>query len=452
MTTFISYSRVNSDFAVRLAQDLKLAGFDVWLDQLDIPTGARWDDEIEKALEACDTFMIVLSPKSIQSQNVKDEIGYAIDTGKHILPVVLEDCQVPLRVRRFQYVDFSDDSYEESLSTIKTLLGRTSEPEKKKKGGDQLVMESNRSRIGKDKPDEGTKSNSGSLIAAAGIVLIALAVIFGQKLIIPNTGSTPSSLPIPPTEMDAPISPSDIPVITPPTDTRFPVEMVTVPKGSFIMGADNKDVMERPAHRVDLKAYFIDKYEVTNKQYQVCVDARGCNEPVDFGSKTRPSYYGNDDFGDYPVVNVSWEMARSYCEWRGARLPTEAEWEKAARGVDERTYPWGEGGVDCDKANYNACTGKDTSPVDKHAPGQSPYGVFDMAGNVWEWVADRYQENYYSTIGANSSNPSGPDEGSERVIRGGSWFNSSKSLYTTLRNFSDPSKTYNYVGFRCAKD
>lgn len=125
MTTFISYSRDNSAFVVRLAKDLKTAGFDVWLDQLDIPKGARWDDEIEAAVEKSSTFMIVLAPQSIESQNVKDELSYAIDSGKHILPVIIQPCKLPLRIRRFQHVDFTDQPYKESLAEIKRLLSDT---------------------------------------------------------------------------------------------------------------------------------------------------------------------------------------------------------------------------------------------------------------------------------------------------------------------------------------
>ena len=130
MTTFISYSRANSDFAVRLAKDLKASGHEVWLDQLDIPTGSRWDDELEKALRTCTTFLIILSPASIKSQNVKDEIGYAIDTGKHILPLMIKQCEVPFRLRRFQYVDFTKgdlDEYKERLRETKSLLSNTQE-------------------------------------------------------------------------------------------------------------------------------------------------------------------------------------------------------------------------------------------------------------------------------------------------------------------------------------
>jgi len=125
MSTFISYSRADSGFAVRLAKDLKSAGYDVWLDQLDIPTGARWDDEVEAALEACTTFMIILSAESIQSQNVKDEIAYAVDAGKDILPVRIKSGNIPLRLRRLQYVDFTDKPYEKSLKEIKSLLSTT---------------------------------------------------------------------------------------------------------------------------------------------------------------------------------------------------------------------------------------------------------------------------------------------------------------------------------------
>jgi hypothetical protein len=128
MATFISYSRDDSDFAVQLARDLRAGGLDVWLDQLDIRTGARWDDEVEKALERSGTFLSVLTPEAIQSQNVKDEIGYAIDAGKNILPIILKPCNVPFRLRRFQYVDFTNKPYDNSLAEIQSLLSSTEDP------------------------------------------------------------------------------------------------------------------------------------------------------------------------------------------------------------------------------------------------------------------------------------------------------------------------------------
>ena len=127
--TFISYSRINKEFALKLARELKAAGFPIWLDQLDIPTGTRWDDEIEKALRECGIFMVILTPASIASDNAKDEIGYAIDHGKRILPVLLEDCEIPLRLRRFQYVDFTRMNYTEGVRSAKELLARLIEEE-----------------------------------------------------------------------------------------------------------------------------------------------------------------------------------------------------------------------------------------------------------------------------------------------------------------------------------
>jgi len=165
------------------------------------------------------------------------------------------------------------------------------------------------------------------------------------------------------------------------------VEMVIVAEGEFTMGSNDGSSDEQPIHQVYLDTYYIDKYEVTNVLYKVCVDAGVCNQP------TTTSDYNNSQYVLHPVVYVNWNMAKEYCEWRDARLPTEAEWEKAARGTDGRTYPWGEG-IDDTFANYNQNVG-DTTAVGDYPEGESPYGAYDMAGNVWEWVADLYDSDYY---------------------------------------------------------
>ena len=197
--------------------------------------------------------------------------------------------------------------------------------------------------------------------------------------------------------------------------------LVYVPAGEFTMGSDTGDSDDTPVHTVYLDAFWIDQTEVTNKQYQACVDAGTCEPPSSTSSYTHPSYYGNSEFDNYPVIYVNWDKANRYCEvWAGGDLPTEAQWEKAARGTDKRTYPWGED-IDCDKANYQIdCIG-DTSPVRSYESGKSPYNAYDMAGNVWEWVNDYYQSDYYATVGGNASNPLGPESGQYRVLRGGSW-------------------------------
>jgi formylglycine-generating enzyme required for sulfatase activity len=153
-------------------------------------------------------------------------------------------------------------------------------------------------------------------------------------------------------------------------------------------------------------------------------------------------------FDDYPVVEVTWFGARAYCLWAGRRLPTEAEWEKAARGTDGRIYPWG-GDIDCEKAHYANCNGG-ISPVDSHPAGASPYGVLGLSGNVWEWISDWYSDSYYSELP--SHNPSGPDDGLSRVLRGGAWEYDWKHVRATNRRHNGPAVSIFDYGFRCVLD
>lgn len=222
------------------------------------------------------------------------------------------------------------------------------------------------------------------------------------------------------------------------------VSMVLIPAGIFNMGSETGYDGEKPVHAVDLPDYYIDKYEVTNAAYKLCVDAGICQPPVDTSSYSRASYYGDSQFDNYPVIYVDWNMSKAYCEWRGARLPTEAEWEKAARGTDERTYPWGET-IDSTFANYNSSVG-DTSAVGSYVSGQSPYGVYDMAGNVWEWTADWY--DVYPGGDKSASTDFGQ---TYRVLRGGSWNYSVDLVRSAYRGWLDPTSADIVVGFRCAR-
>ena len=226
--------------------------------------------------------------------------------------------------------------------------------------------------------------------------------------------------------------------------------LLFVPNGDFIMGSGNGDSDEKPIHTVDLDAFWIDKTEVTNAMYEECVQDRVCKLPSSTKSYARDSYYGNSEFDNHPVIYVSWEDAKAYCAWTSRRLPTEAEWEKAARGTEGRTYPWGKDAPNFHLLNYDRNV-EDTTEVGKYPNGASPYGALDMAGNVAEWVKDWYDETYYNN--SPLSNPKGPIllSGLYRVRRGGSWSDDGNDIHSSARDRYLPNVTVSYVGFRCAK-
>jgi formylglycine-generating enzyme required for sulfatase activity len=216
--------------------------------------------------------------------------------------------------------------------------------------------------------------------------------------------------------------------------------MVLVPAGEFTMGS-NDYPSEKPPHRVYLDGFHIDKYEVTNALYRRFMAAT---------SRSAPSYSNDEQWNgaSRPVVGVSWDDADAYCKWAGKRLPTEAQWEKAVRGTDGRKYPWGEQ-WDASKANSFESRLGETAPVGSYAGGVSPYGAHDMAGNVWEWVADWYDENYYKQ--SPERNPQGPGSGRSRVVRGGSWSGKPIGLRSSHRNGVTPDGRFFDIGFRCAR-
>ena len=233
--------------------------------------------------------------------------------------------------------------------------------------------------------------------------------------------------------------------------------MVTIPAGYFQMGCDpahnggyDCSADELPLHTVYLNTYRIDKYEVTNAGYARCVASGNCAAPYDRSSSTRASYYDNSTYANHPVIHVDWQDAANYCAWAGKRLPTEAEWEKAARGTTVIAYPWGDAAPTCDVTNgyiSEYCVG-DTTPVGLYPLGTSPYGVMDMAGNVWEWVNDWYDSRYYN--GSPASNPLGSITGMYKVLRGGGWALDNGALRVACRGNLQSNNRYAHVGFRCA--
>ena len=227
-------------------------------------------------------------------------------------------------------------------------------------------------------------------------------------------------------------------------------DMVLVPAGKFWMGCNGTvdsscGSDEKPGHDVYLDAFEIDKTETTVSAYGACWSAGPCETPLKYSSGCNWGIAGKED---HPVNCLDWDDAKAYCEWSGKRLCTEAEWEKAARGTDGRRYPWGNAEPTCTLAVMNGCPG-DTQAVGSIPAGASPYGALDMAGNVWEWVADWYDSSYYSSSPA--SNPTGPDSGSYRVLRGGSFDYVSSFLRASGRGGVTPSLAYDYLGLRCCR-
>jgi formylglycine-generating enzyme required for sulfatase activity len=251
--------------------------------------------------------------------------------------------------------------------------------------------------------------------------------------------------PIPPT--DIPFTPTPIPAAGDVmVSEKDGMKLHYVPAGPFTMGSDNGQPNEKPAHTVTLDAFWIDETEVTNLMYKLCVAAGKCPPPSNKGSYTRISYYDGTQYVEYPVTYVFWNDATAYCVWAGRALPSEAQWEKAARGPNGNTYPWGNAAPDKNLLNYNKNVG-DTTQVGLYPNGKSFYGAYDMAGNVWEWVADWYDRTYYAR--SPSSNPLGPDSGGyTRVLRGGSWTDYGAGVRLSIRYFGQRSNSN--IGFRCA--
>jgi len=253
-----------------------------------------------------------------------------------------------------------------------------------------------------------------------------------------QTTSAPTETPVPP-EASAPSEIKD----------KKNVPMILIPAGEFTMGSDTSgDIGSRPAHKVNVDAFYIDKYEVTNEMYSACEYAKECRKPARLNSATHDAYYGHPEFANYPVIFVDWKRAKIYCEWRGARLPTEAEWEKAARGAtDQRVYPWGGGELDRSYANYSGGVG-DTAPVDQYEKGQSPYGVYGMSGNVWEWTSSLFKDYPYDVADGRED----WDSTGNRMARGGSWnvFGGVSNVRIDARLQLNPAHTGAHVGIRCA--
>jgi formylglycine-generating enzyme required for sulfatase activity len=407
---FFSYARADSEFVLKLAEDLRSNGINLWLDRLDIPGGVRWDDAVEEALHASPCLLVVLSPASVTSDNVKDEISFGLENRKTIVPVLYKDCAVPFRLRRLQYIDFRvgyDDGFKRLVQTLKPLdQPSTQQPvtsvpasEKKETEGVSPIPE-------RALQEAASKLNPGT--------------VFRDTLKDGSQGP----------------------------------EMVVIPSGTFKMGniqGKGRDDNEKPVHTVSIaKPFVIGRYETTFEDYDRFAWATSRPIPNDEG-------WGR---GRQPAINVSWNDAVEYAMWlseqtgKRYRLPTEAEWEYAARAGTETEYWWGtkmrSGMANC-RGGDSRWGEKQTSPVGSFQP--NPFSLYDTAGNVWEWVEDCWHENYKGapTDGSAWLEANVGDYG-ERVMRDGSWSNTPEFLRASFRSGVNAGYRSVSIGFRLALD
>lgn len=491
LKVFLCHAHSDKDAVKALYTRLTKDGVDAWLDKEKLLPGQDWELEIRKAVREADVVVVCLSKQFNQAGFRQKEVRLALDTAMEkpegeifIIPARLEECDTLESLRKWHWVDlFEDDGFEMLMRALRARANSIGVTLQIKKGWLPNITAPRKSeapvekkperkppvpKADKPKPEKvesakvktPRKPNTAIIVALIGLVGTICAALVSSPLLATLFERTPEPTTIAAAPVDTKTpAPSKTPTrsitatsVFTPTATPFATEitdakgvtMRLVPAGEFTMGSETYDD-EKPIHQVYLDAFYMDIYEVTNTLYEACVDAGGCTLPKN------TSRYDDVEYENHPVVYVDWNQADAYCSWRDASLPTEAQWEKAARGEDGRTYPWGEG-ISCNQANYydgsKYCVG-DTTEVGSYESGKSPYGMYDMAGNVWEWVNDWYDENYYSN--SPFSNPLGPDSGQFRVLRGGAWDGYGYLLRASLRDWLAPGGFSSGFGFRCVR-
>jgi formylglycine-generating enzyme required for sulfatase activity len=408
-TVFISHAaKEDAQFAHRLADDLRRLGLPVWIAPESIRPGEGWVRAIERGLAESSHVVVVLTPAALESKWVEKETDVAIARERQgriqVIPLELEPCRVPLLLSSYQMVSFRRD-YEAGLSQLAGILGvRVPPPEP-----------------------------------------------------VRPLGHAPLHGPMPEVEEEVPIAAEAVAEEEPPQP--FEPEMVLIPAGQFLMGSDPKKDKyardhEQPQHTLHLPDYYLARTPLTNAQYAAFVQATGHWQPWYWQGGKPPK--GKED---HPVVWVSWQDAVAYCRWlaevtgRPYRLPSEAEWEKGARGSDGRLYPWGNR-WDAERCNSAEGGEGDTTPVGAYPQGASPYGLLDMAGNVWEWTCSLWGEDGEEP---SFKYPYDPADGRQeleapdsvlRVLRGGSWNHHRDGARCVVRYWSDPVYSDYDFGFR----
>jgi formylglycine-generating enzyme required for sulfatase activity len=394
MKVFLSYPSEDRPLAEQIALALAHQGHDVFFDREDLPPGDEFHVRIRRGIERSDLFVFLVSPHAFDPGSYTiNELEIARQTWSQpagrVLPVLLRPTELEQIPNYLKSVTLLDTSGNVVAAIVHAV--------------DRIARARRQKRLAR-------LSLAG---AAVGIVGLAVTVYL------------PSLDPA-----DEVIASDGAPA-------------VRIPAGAFVMGDDEN----APRREVYTDLFYLDKFEVTVARYAQFLKSAAAVQPPEGWDARDPARAG-----ELPVVGVSWHDAQAYCRWAGKRLPTEAEWEKAARGADERVFPWGNQTPQADKANFENTSplayDGGLAPVGTHAAGASPFGIHDMAGNVSEWVADWYAERLPR---GETRNPQGPSSGELKVIRGGGRFDPGFRLAATKRWYADPNHRAEDIGFRCAR-
>jgi formylglycine-generating enzyme required for sulfatase activity len=416
---FLSYSSKDRALAEPIYFTLRADRHRVFFDRSDLPPGEEYDTRIRQSIEAADLFIFLVSPNSIdEGSYTLAELDIARKTwespGGRVLPVLIRPTElerVPAYLRAVTIL--------EPDGNVPAIVGDAV---------NRIALRRRRA----------ARAYAGAGLAAA-LALAAGAYFILLRPTITAPGRQAGAV--------APAAPAARDASGPPAreiSGKDGAPALLVPAGTFVMG-DGENAVR---HEVSLDGFYMDKYEVTASRYAKFLEATGqTRRPEDWETLNLASR------GDRPVIGVNWHEADSYCRWAGRRLPTEAEWEKAARGTDERTYPWGKQEPSTSLANFGKAQTSayrdGLAPVGSHEAGHSPYGIDDLAGNVSEWVADWYVENLPTDV---AWNPTGPASGQGKVIRGGGWYDPPQRLQSAKRFYASPENRADDIGFRCAQD
>jgi formylglycine-generating enzyme required for sulfatase activity len=478
---FISYSSADAlDFALKLADALTAGppSFPVWIDKRRLKPGQDYDVQLREAIRSCASLIFVMSRDSVEDLSVcREEWSRALSYKKPVTPILYHaGIEKPFGLGARQHIDFTGD-FERGLAQLRRHLGWLDSPEG--------ALHALKYRLADAVRDQRRASDLHDLQRITDEIALLKQQIAAQERTLADpeataqieTGLERERQPERPVSGEAGTRISDPPSAVTPSGTKsvaspvaalpearpsialdsvtisspIRLELVRIPAGEFPMGSDPKRDKqacedEQPQLRVSLPEFYIGKYPVTNAQYAAFVEATGGPVPNRWEHGRIPE--GKEE---HPVVNVSWDNARAFCGWlsqatgQAFRLPAEAEWEKAARGMGDRIYPWGGTDPDRDSTLCNCDTRiGDTTSVGKYPNGASPCGALDMAGNVWEWTSSLYVGYPYDATDGRED----PSRGGSRVLRGGSFDFKPGFVRCASRHWEDPKAVGDCIGFR----